>query len=112
MWGKRGKGPPCKIPKMPIFFLQFALFYAWLKLSSDFFLAPSVHLMTEYNFFPQIVKMSGNLMFLSGSAGCVKAEGFFKLKGVWGRSPQPLVKGPFFVKKGPFSNICPSSENP
>ena len=102
MWGKRGKGPPCKIPKMPIFFSKFALFYAWLKLSSDFFLAPSAHLMTEYNFFPQIVKMSGNLMFLSGSAGCVKAEGFLKLKGGLGAQPQAAGKVPPFRQKGPL----------
>ena len=54
-----GKGPPCKMSKMPIFFLKFTLFYAWPKLSSDFFLAASAHLMTEYNFCPQIVKNIG-----------------------------------------------------
>ena len=91
-----------------IFGEHFGSFLAFLVGSGGSFLAPwgassdigLIHL--TYNFESQSCWF-GNLMNFSGSAGCVNAE---VCRGVL------LVKGPFFVKKGPFSNICPSSENP
>ena len=44
-------------------------------------LAPSAHLMTEYNFSPQIVKNFEKFDDFGWSAGCVKTEGFSEIVG-------------------------------
>ena len=68
--------------------------------------------MTEYNFYPQIVKNIGKFDDFGGSARCVKAESFIEIvRGSGGAAPSRWQSA-LFCQKVPFSNNCPSTEIP